>query len=276
MKTIGWGLLSVLTVALLSGCGGGAGLVSSESRLDYGPAEGNRESADPILGDRKDARSRAIAHTDLAAAYFEKGEMAIALEETRIALRIDDSYPPIYNLLGLIQMQLKDPAQARASFERALRLDSRDPDINHNFGRFLCQNGSETEGIRYFMNAVQNPLYKSPARSYGAAGACYQSLKRDDDAFDMYDRALKLDPNYQPALLPQATLLMRRGALDEASALLVRYNRLARPNMDSLWLTVRIAHRRGDAQTEKDASAALRRTYPDSEPVRAMDRGDFR
>ncbi len=38
-----------------------------------------------IVGEMGDPRNRARVHTDLAAAYYERGSMAIALEELRVA-----------------------------------------------------------------------------------------------------------------------------------------------------------------------------------------------
>ena len=45
---------------------------------------------------------RARVHTELAAGYFELGNMAVALEEVKEALRADANYGPAYNVAGLI------------------------------------------------------------------------------------------------------------------------------------------------------------------------------
>src|SRR5204862_191873 len=125
-----------------------------------------------IVGEVGDARNRARVHTDLAGAYYERGNMGVALDELRLATTADPSYPQAYELLGLVYMELKDARQAESNFERALRLSPNDANINHNYGWFLCQNRREKDSIRYFLQALRNPLYASPARTYSTAGLC--------------------------------------------------------------------------------------------------------
>ena len=65
-----------------------------------------------IVGEVGDPRNRARVHTDLAAAYYERGSMAIALEELRVAAAADASYPPAHGMLGLVYMELqREPAR---------------------------------------------------------------------------------------------------------------------------------------------------------------------
>ena len=75
-------------------------------------------------------------------------------------------------MLGLVYMDLRENELAAQSLERALRLAPNDADINHNYGVFLCQTQREPDSIRYFMQAIKNPLYSAPWRSYSAAGVC--------------------------------------------------------------------------------------------------------
>ena len=71
-----------------------------------------------------DERARNIAkvHTELAAAYFERKQFAVALQEVGVAMQADPTYAPIYNLSGLIRMGLREDEQAEADFQRGMRL----------------------------------------------------------------------------------------------------------------------------------------------------------
>jgi type IV pilus assembly protein PilF len=229
----------------------------------------------PVLGEVKDARSRAKAHTDLAAAYYELGNVGVALEEVRIALAADANYAPAYNVQGLVNMDLRDNSAAEASFQRGLKLTPQDPDLNHNYGWFLCQTGREDQSIAWFMNAVRSPLYPSPAKSFAAAGRCLQ--KRDPaEAMKLYDRALRLDPNNLQALLPYAELLYRRGDLRQAKDLVGRYNKLVpEPTAESLWLALRIERKLGDRVAETSLATQLRRRYSNSVEFQSLLRGDY-
>ena len=92
-------------------------------------------------GDVSDPRNRARIHTELASAYFERGSMGVALEELRTAISADPNYATAYSVLGLVHMDLHENAIAQRNFERALALSPNDPDINNNYGWFLCRTG---------------------------------------------------------------------------------------------------------------------------------------
>ncbi len=259
-------LSGIALAALLSAC------ASTESQRSTEPAD---QSAEGVIAERRDGPTRAAAHTELASAYYERGNLGVALEEAKVAVQADPSYSPAHNLLGLIYMELREPDQAKASFERALRLDPKDSDANHNMGRFLCQTGHELDGIKYFLAAIQNPLYRSPAKSYAAAGSCYEKAGRSEEAYDFYRRALSLDGDYTPAMLPYARLQMGRGNLDDARAAVMRFNSRTQPTAESLWLLVRIERRRGDAQSEQNVASILGQRFPDSREYRSFRRGEF-
>ena len=119
-----------------------------------------------VVGEPSDPRNRAKLHTELAALYYGNGNFAVALEELRIATRADANYAPTHGMYGLVYMQLRENDRAESSFERALQLAPSDPDINHNYGWFLCQTGREPASVKYFLDAIRNPLYTTQLRSY--------------------------------------------------------------------------------------------------------------
>jgi type IV pilus assembly protein PilF len=125
------------------------------------------------------------------------------------------------------------------------------------------------------MNAVRNPLYPTPAKSFAAAGRCLQ--KRDPaEAMKYFDRALRLDPNNLQALLPYAELLYRRGQLQQARELVGRFNKLLpEPTAESLWLALRIERKRGDRLAETSFATQLRRRYSNSSEFQSLLRGDY-
>lgn len=258
-------------VVVLSGL---AGCASSS-----GPRPPERGGAPGATGptDRPfDPKASARAHTELAAGYLELGNLAVALEEARIALAADPNYSVAHNVMGLVQMELRDAPGAQASFERALRLDPKDPDTNHNYGTFLCENGRTREGIRHFLAAVTNPLYPSPAKSHTAAANCLQRAGEVDESRDHLERALRLDPNFVPALLLSARGEFARGDIELARTRITRFNQIATPTAESLWLALRIERLRGDRASEAAYAAQLRRRFPNTPEAQALERGQFR
>ena len=227
-----------------------------------------------ITGNIGDARNRARIHTDLAAAYYERGTMGVALEELRTATAADDSYAPAYGLFGLVYTELREKSLAEGSFERALRLAPNDPDIN-NYGWFLCQNGRERDSIRYFLQAVRNPLYAAPWRSYSAAGVCSLRVDNRKDAEDFFQRALKLEPDESTSLLRLGDMRFRQGNVGEARKLIARYNKLAAPSAESLWLALRIERKLGERVAEQSYANQLRRRFPASAEYQAFLKGQY-
>jgi type IV pilus assembly protein PilF len=228
-----------------------------------------------IIGEVGDPRNRARAHTDLAGAYFERGNMGVALGELRVAAAADPSYAPAHSLFGLVYMELREENLAAQSLERALRLAPNDADINHNYGVFLCQTKREPDSIRYFMQAIKNPLYSTPWRSYSAAGVCTLRSNKPKEAEQYFERALRLEPDERASLINLGQIRYKQGKLDDARRLVSRYNKLADPSAESLWLALRIERKSGERVAEQSYASQLRRRFPASVEYQALQRGKF-
>jgi type IV pilus assembly protein PilF len=258
-------LLCLIGALILAGCAGG-------KRSGGLPGE---ENSGPIIGEVASARERARVHTDLAGAYYQKGSLGVALSEARIAVAADSDYAPAYNVLGLVYGDLRETSEAQEAFERSLRLNPSDPDTNHNYGWFLCENKREEESIRYFLLAVRHPLYATPQKSYAIAAVCAQRANKQRDAEEYLERALRLDPNYTPALISLAQIKYKRGELNAARDLVGRYNKLSEPTAESLWLGLRIERKRGNSSAVASYANQLRRGFPGSKEYQEMQKGRF-
>jgi len=261
------GLVQAATVlvAFLAGC--------SSTPLP-GDVPGEAEGG-AIIGEQASPRERARVHTELAGSYYQRGNLAVALSEGRIATAADPGYAPAFNLLGLVYSDLKETKLAEEAFERSLRINPNDPDANHNYAWFLCENQREQESIRYFLMAVRYPLYATPQKSYTMAATCALRKGGDKDAYEYFERALKLDPNYTPALMGFAQLKYRRGELADARTLVGRYNKVAEPTSESLWLAVRIERRLGDSAASSSYANQLRRRFPGSKEYQDLQKGRY-
>jgi len=255
-------LLMILAAGLLAAC------ENTPSR----PTAEEPQSQAAVTGD---ARKSARVHTELGALYFQDGKLAVALEELRLAISIDPSYAPAHNVLGLVHMDLRENEAAETSFRRALSLAGNDPEINNNYGWFLCQVGREKESLTYFNNAVKNPLYPTPDRAYVNAGRCSEKFGDLDAAETYLHRALRLAPNNAQAMLSLATVLYKRDKMDESYALIRDIHRISDPNAESLWLALRLARKIGDRAEEASYNAMLRKRFPGSREAQALMKGNF-
>jgi len=265
-------LRSIRHAVLAIACGAIAGCAQNPPDS---ASKANTVETGTLTGEAGDPRNRARIHTELGSAYFERGSLGVALEELRIALAADPNYAPAYNVLGLVHMDLRENAVAQQQFERGLRLAPNDPDLNNNYGWFLCQTGHEKQSIAYFLAALKNPLYNTPARSYVNAGLCSMKANNERDAADYFERALRSAPDNPQALLNLASIQYKRGQIEAAQTLIVKFNRLVEPTAESLWLALRIERRLGDKTAENSMAVQLRRRFPGSPEYEEMQNGRF-
>ncbi len=251
-----------LALALLAGCAAQA-------------PEGPTANTGAIVGEPSSPRNRARIHTELATLYYARGNMSVALEELRIAVAADPTYAGAHGIFGLVYMELRENDLARQNFQRALGYSPDDPDINHNYGWFLCQTGKEDEAAPYFQRALSNPLYPTPARSHAAAGTCALRIGKLAEADDQLQRALRIDPSQPSALLQSAHLRYRQGRFDEARRLVARYVQGAEASPESLWLALRIERRLGARAEELSYANQLRRRFPGSREFQSLQRGEY-
>jgi type IV pilus assembly protein PilF len=226
---------------------------------------------------RVDPKYRAKIHTELAAAYYQAGSMAVALDEVRIALESDSNFVQAYSLRGLIHAQLKENAKADEDFRKALSLKPNDPDVNNNYGWYLCHSDRARQSIAYFLNALKDPLYETPDVAYANAGACAMKAGDLDGAQNYLLNSLRLARGPAPGTrVVMADLLYRRGNFDEAKVYLGEaIKAMDTPSAEALWLGVRIERRLGNKAGEGSHAAQLRNRYPTSPEYQSFLKGNF-
>jgi len=224
-----------------------------------------------------DPKYRAKIHTELAAAYYQAGNPAVALEEVRIALEADPDYVQAYSVRGLIRAQLKENAKAEEDFQRALRIAPKNPDINNNYGWFLCDTGQPRQSIQYFLNAVKDPLYETPEVAYANAGKCALKAGDMDGAQEYLLQSLRLAKSQAPETRYQlANVFYLRGNLDESKVYLNEaVKAMEPPTPEALWLGVRLERKLGNKAGEGSYASQLRTRYPTSREYQLFLKGNF-
>ncbi len=251
-------------VFLLAGCT----LTGSGS----GPGAQQAVSAQPAENEQQ---QRAKVHTELGSLYMLDGRSAIALEEARIALSADPNYAPAYNLLALTHMVLDETRLAEDNFQKALSLAPGDPEINNNYGWFLCQSDRASQSIAHFMKAAKNPLYTTPTRPFTNAGICSLQLKDDKAAEDYLLTALRLSPTNTQALFWLADIAYRQGRYPVARQWTTDIERMMEPTAEVIWLALRIERKLGNRDAELRYATQLRRRFAASPEQRLLSQGQY-
>lgn len=212
---------------------------------------------------------RARAHSDLAAAYFQQNKYEIALTEFTEAVKIDPTYSPAYNGLGLVYAALGEDAKADANFLKAIQVQPTSSEAQNNYGSFLCARKRYDESIPHFLAAVKNPLYPTPNLAYANAGIC-SARKNDIKNAEIYlNKALQLQPLTYSAAYQLADIQFKRGETKTAKASLQNVL-IASPTPESLWLAIKIERALGGRDNEASYALQLRQQYPNSEQARLL------
>jgi type IV pilus assembly protein PilF len=218
-------------------------------------------------------RQRAEIHTELAAGYYERGQMDVAIEELGVAQKLDPTFSRIYNIYGLVYTVMDDLPKAEANFRRALELAPDDSEARHNWGWYLCTHGRARESIPEFEQAIRNPMYRTPEIALVNAGKCSVAIGDTAAADQYFRRALQIRPNDLTAAYNLALLAYKAGRLPEARALMRVVMTQTAPPPYALFLGMCVESRLGDKQAEQSYELQLRNRYPDSAEALALGPG---
>jgi tetratricopeptide (TPR) repeat protein/peroxiredoxin len=129
--------------------------------------------------------------------FFQRGYMDQAEASFRIALRDDPASAEALYGIGSVYLNQQKTAEARESFERALKLRATFPDTLanswNNLGLLAAREGRTGEAIGYFQKALA--LSPDHLIALDNLGSAYRQQKRWDDARKTYERALEVSPN---------------------------------------------------------------------------------
>lgn len=254
----------LLLASMLAACATGAG-----NPLGSPTVEPMTESDEP------EVRKRARLRVELAGGYFEQGQTTVALDEIKQAVAADPTFGPAYVLRGLVYMRLNDNQLAEQSFQRALQINSRDPDALHNYGWFQCLQGRHQQAIELFSRALASPTYGGQAKTLKLKGICQINMGQLPEAEGALARAYELDPADPVTAYNLANLVHRRGDDTKAQFYARRLNNSEFANAQSLWLGIRIERRLGERTAVEQLAQQLGRRFPQSAEWAAYRRGAF-
>lgn len=255
--------LAVLLASLLTGCAS--------------PEGADARSGWTTESDEAPASRRARLRLDLAAAYYQQAQDAVALDEVKLALAHDPGYAAAWNLRGLIYLRQKEWVLARESFERALAWAPGDADVAHNLGWLLCQQPQPqwAESERWFMQSLTQARSEPAAKTWTALGLCQQRAGRLEAAGASLAKALALNPGQPRALWPLAQVLYGQGQWQASWDTLMQLHAQEKASAESLWLAVRAARKLDNAAWVRQAGQQLRQEFGRSPQAQSLDKGWF-
>jgi type IV pilus assembly protein PilF len=260
----GWAsmLAALILVAALAGC---KTTTTVTTTSDTAQASGASAEGDP--------HRRAAVRLQLAAGYYQKGQLEVAIREATDATHLDPDLASAYNLLGLMYMDLQQNAQAEENLRHALQLNPKDPEVNNNYGWFLCRTRRERDALAYFDKAASDRLYATPAMALQNAGICLMQVGDNERAERYLMRAFEADASSPVAKFQLAQLYLQTHRVDRAAFYYELLSKGADPNAQTLWLGAKIAHAKADFPEERRLSQELRERFPNAPETNLLNRG---
>jgi tetratricopeptide (TPR) repeat protein len=195
-------------------------------------ARGDYESALKLM--EEDDPNRRDAAARLASLLRDAGDYDDAVEVLRETVRVSGTSARIYTELGQIYIAQKRLDLAQLVLAKALELDAKDPSV------------------------------------YNALALLAQRQGKSQEAFERYDQAVSLDPNYIDARFNKATVLIDAGdyarAKTELSAIVEK-----KQDDYAAWVSLGVAHR--GLKEFPEARKAFERVIKEA-PKRSTPRGD--
>lgn len=207
----------------------------------------------------------------LAIDYFRQGDLNQAKEKLDRALEQDSRNAMTHSTAGFLYDRLGETSKAEKHYERAVSLEPKNPEIRNNFSVFLCRHNKFERGEKHALEAITDPLYRTPEIALYNAGQCAQGAKDLKRAEMYYRRALGVQPRFGPALYEMALIEFQTQNYLPARAFIERYMSAQRPATPAaLLLAVRVERALGNRSTAADYARTLTNDFPTSDETKAL------
>ncbi len=215
---------------------------------------------------------RVDLHVKLGWGYLQRGQLEVARQELERALALDSNNSRANHIMAILQIRLKNSADAGPYFVRAVRSDPDSIDVRNDYGVYLCDLSRRKEGMQQFEEALASPLNRRREMTYLRAARCLMG-GTDWPAAEIYLRnALNIQPRLSDALYLMAQLKYREQNYMSARAHLQRYFDSGALNSKALLLAVQVERSLGARDLESRYAKQLRSQYPKSQEVKQLDR----
>ena len=219
---------------------------------------------------RSKGEKASAVNVELGIGYMQQNNLELANEKLLKALRQDPNSVRANYIYAILQDRLLQKETAERYYRIAIDLDSNNSEANNNYGAFLCRNGRELESVEYFLQAVDNPLYKTPEFAYTNAAICLLKIDRPVEAKEYLSKALAAKGDFAAALLPMGELLFNEGDHANARRIFTRLHQVSQPTAKGLWLHIRNEIELGGAGSNRveRLGEQLQQNFADSEEFR--------
>jgi type IV pilus assembly protein PilF len=155
-------------------------------------------------------------YINLAAGYFDAGNMAGARRNVNNALRLDSRNSAAYTVLAMVFQREGDLEIAAENFRRAINYDSGNSRARNNYAALLFSLQDYREAYAQLEQVVTDTAYEGRATAFENLGRSALMIDKKKEAAVAFQRALQLNSNLYLSSLELARILYDEGSLQAA------------------------------------------------------------
>lgn len=216
--------------------------------------------------ERKDKKAEALdTYVKLGLGYLRDGNRDGARLHLQKALETDSRSGGAHNGMALLYQMEKEDELAEQHFKKALQYEPDLTSARNNYAVFLMRHDRYQESYEHLQRAATDLNYQRRSRVHLTLGQAAKRLGREDEAMEAWEKAINLNPKMAPAHLELAGEYLNRGQLALAKQHLDRYDELAGPRAEALWLGIRLAAAFENNDGVASKALALKKMFPYSQ-----------
>ena len=162
-----------------------------------------------------------LAHYKRAQIFSLKGRYQETIREAEEMLRVHPKSEIAYWAIGSAYLRMGERSKAKEMFLQSLGVNPDFPHALNNLGIVAAQEGRIAEAEALFLRAKEI-LGRKDARSYINLGSLYEAAGRRQEALEMYEAAVAIQPNSGSTWYSVARLRVLAGDRNGAHAALAR------------------------------------------------------
>ncbi len=223
-----------------------------------------------ITEPERDDAVAADLNYQLGARYYNKGSYILARDRLLLATEIDPKMAIAFSTLALTYEALDNLRLARDSYEKAIRAEPRNFEVQNTYAVFLCRQREFEMAEKHFDKAMNHPENDDAEVTMTNAGVC-MGQKPDLVAAEKYFRlALDRKRTYGEALLQLCLLKYQQKDYLSARAFLQRFMSSSISTAGVLYLAAKIEDELGNDRGRTDFEDQLIRQFPTSPEARKV------
>lgn len=211
-------------------------------------------------------------NTQLGIEYMRDSRYEQAMTKFQNALKHDPGFPLANTSIAVLYEKLGEEVQAGKYYQKAYRLDRKNPVTLNAYGQYLCRQARYKDADEMFQKAAADPLYSHPAMILTNAGIC-ANQDGDQAAAEKYFRqALGRDPFYAPALGQMVRTSFAQQNYLATRAYLQRLRKRSELSPEFLWIAVRTETELGNLDEASSYALSLKNRFPDAPEAQSLQR----